>query len=148
MQAIKYIFARLLILIFLSHLLSCGKKEQRTSYADIVAQDPSYRMGKWRSVSNGAGFNFTTNPLLDTIWFISDSLAGWSFGGRPYLFRATYFSGIYSIVYLAPNPLDTVKIDTTIQQCGMTTSGDTFTIYWPISGLYEVFPEEYVKVKN
>ena len=105
-------------------------------------------MGKWYSVSNGAGFNFTSNPLLDTIWFISDSLAGWTcYGGSPYVFRVTYFNGPYQIISLSPDPNDTAKIDTGKLNCAMTASGDTFVLYKPTIN-YTVFNEKFVKVKD
>jgi len=137
---------------FAIHFYSCKKDHGRTTppivYADRVAQDSAYRIGKWYSVSNGAGYNFTSNPLLDTIWFISDSMAGWTgFGGNPYVFRPTFFKGTNSIVYITQNPLDTNKIDTIIHQCAMTSVGDTFIIYWFVTG-YRVFPECYLKMNN
>jgi hypothetical protein len=147
MKPIKYTIGCLLALAFLSHIISCGKQGGYASaYTDRVAQDPSYRIGKWYSVSNGAGFNFSTNPLLDTIWFTSDSLAGWSaFGGNPYVFWPTYFSDPNHIIYIAPDPLDTSKRDTVFHECGMI--GDTFIIYWPTSN-FQVFDEHYLKMKS
>ena len=148
-QLFKSIVGWLLVLFLLSNVISCSRKESLpapTPLVESVAQDPSFRMGKWYSVSNGAGFNFTTNPLLDTIWFISDSIAGWSaFGGNPYVFWPTYFPDPYHIIYIAPDPLNTTKIDTVSHECGM--SGDTLLIIWPANN-YQVFPEHYVKMKN
>jgi hypothetical protein len=151
MKIIKFLFVSLFVLVLLGHFFSCAKKDSPSvpkPLADSVAQDFSYRTGKWYSVSNGAGFNFSTNPLLDTIWFVSDSVAGWSaFGGHPYVFWPTYFSDAFHIVYITPDPLDTTKLDTVVHECGMTTHGDTFVVYWPTSS-YQVFPEHYVKMKN
>ena len=150
-QLFKSIVGWLLVLFLLSNVISCSRKESLpapTPLVDSVAQDPSFRMGKWYSVSNGAGFNFTTNPLLDTIWFISDSLAGWTnYGGNPYVFRTTYFNGPYYIVVVAPNPLNTTEMDTSIIECGMTAIGDTFTLYKPTS-TNGIFRENFLKLKN
>ena len=139
----------LILFGFFSHIISCGKKDSSpapTPLIDSVAQDASYRIGKWYSVSNGAGYNFSSNPLLDTIWFTSDTTAGWTdFGGNPWLFRPTYFLDPYHIVYITPDPIHSGKIDTISHECVM--SGDTFIIYWDESN-YEVFPEHYLKMKN
>ncbi len=151
MNLIKSIVSFLLAFIFLSQIVSCGRKESSpvpTPLIDSVAQDPSFRMGKWYSVSNGAGFNFTTNPLLDTIWFINDTLAGWTnTGGNPYVFCKTYFNGPLYIVSIAPNPFDTAKMDTGIAQCGMTMGGDTFILYRPTSN-FGLFMEKFLKLKQ
>jgi|GEM_PF-3011304 hypothetical protein len=151
MKLIKYTLACLVTIAFLIHVLSCGKKEQPSApipLIDSVAQDPAFRLGKWYSISNGAGFNFVTNPLLDTIWFISDSFAGWTnYGGNPYVFRTTYFNGLYYIVTVAPNPFDTVKLDTSSIQCGMTTTGDTFILFKPTSNS-GIFRESFLRLKN
>jgi hypothetical protein len=117
-----------------------------------VAQDSAYRKGKWYSISNGQGFNFNTNRLLDTIWFISDSLAGWNYNTNTpnvYVIRKTYFSDYFHICIIAPDPNYISEMDTFIYQCAMTTTGDTFGIYWPepLPGP-PFFNEMYVKVKN
>jgi hypothetical protein len=150
-QAIRYTIGHLLALVFLLHIVSCGKQGGYTSaYVDKVAQDPSYRMGKWYSVTDSGSIpGYNHNTRLDTIWFISDSLAGWSgFGGNPYVYWPTYFAGPYNIVYVASNPLDTTQKDTVLHQCGMTTVGDTFVIYWLIPLGNEVLAEHYIKMKS
>ncbi|MCW3128215.1 MAG: hypothetical protein JWO03_3873 [Bacteroidetes bacterium] len=130
-------------------LYSCHDKPQ-IQYRNRVAQDLSYRLGKWYSISDGAGYGFTESPLLDTIWFISDTLAGWSHfvphDPHAYAFRKTYFQRNNYIVFLAQNPLDTLKTDTVVNQCGMTVTGDTFVIYWD-TGFGDLFPEHYLKKK-
>ena len=151
MAPIKYFICGLFGTIFLLNIIACGKKNPELvtiHYIDRVAQDSSFRLGKWCSVSDGAGFHFTSNPLLDTIWFVGDSLAGWSnWGVSPYLFRPTYFSGPDSIVYVTPDPFITGTLDTSYHECGMTQTGDTFIIFWVTSN-YQVFGEHYVKLKN
>ena len=151
MKSIKKIFTGLFVFALLLQMFSCGKKETGPSVVplqDSVAQDLSYRLGKWYSISNGAGYNFTTNPLLDTIWFISDSTAGWTnYGGNPYVFRTTYFNGPYELISIAPDPFYTAKMDTGSIKCAMTIGGDTFVLYRPASN-NTLFVEEFLKLKN
>ena len=152
MQLIKRLIKVLLPIIFLTQTISCTKNSTQNGnpikYADRVAQDSSYRKGKWYSISNGAGYNFTINPLTDTVWFISDSVAGWTnCGGNPYLFCTTYFNGPYYLIRISPDILNPSKIDTVIIQCGMTLTGDTFALY-RVTSDFGVFPEEFLKLKD
>jgi hypothetical protein len=50
----KHIIGCLFALIDLLHILACGKRDQQltpTPLVDSVAQDPTYRLGKWYSVT-------------------------------------------------------------------------------------------------
>jgi hypothetical protein len=152
METIKSTVTFLLVLSLLAILSSCTKDKAEMApvppvrYIDRVAQDLNYRLGKWYSISDGAGYGFTRSPLLDTICFISDSIAGWTgFGGQPYSYFKTYFKDPFHIVHLVPDPNIVGKIDTGINECGMTLTGDTFTIFWDDG--YGTFPESYLKKK-
>ena len=127
--------------------LSCHKPPPL--YQNRVAQDPSYRMGKWYSVSDTTNDSkLEVNSLLDTIWFINDTLAGWTgfIPNQPhnYSFWTTYFLGANYIVYLAPNIQNPAKIDTIIHQCAM--SGDTFVMVWDLT-TYPAQTQSYLKAK-
>jgi hypothetical protein len=90
--------------------------------------------------------------LLDTIWFISDSLAGWNFNPNipsAYELRKTYFPDYLHICIISPDPVYPGQMDTSIYQCATTVTGDTFGIYWPEpSPGPPFFDELYVKVKD
>jgi hypothetical protein len=149
MYHIKNIVITLAICIFLVLAMSCKKKGQGTiTYQNRVAQDPSYRMGKWYSIMPWT--NQGANPNLDTIWFINDTLAGWStfVPGNlyAYAYYKTYFPDLYHIAIIAPDPTVTGKIDTGINECGMTASGDTFAIFWRNG--YMITKQQYVKKTN
>lgn len=143
---------KLMLVICISLSLYDCKKEkpnnQQVVYVDRIAQDLNYRLGKWYSVSNGAGYGMTYNPLLDTIWFVSDSGAEWiGYGLSSYTYRTTYFTSPYIMVTLGQDRIDTSKLDTTYLNCGATVSNDTFAIYWPLSS-GSTFPEQFVKLKE
>ena len=159
MLQIKTLFFLFMIIALLAQVGSCTKdhtdiniihQDTTIHYQNRVAQDFNYRKGKWYSISDGAGYSFTISPLLDTIWFVSDSMAGWTHfvptDVHAYSFRKTYFKDFYHLVFLAPNIDTPTKFDTAIIQCGMTVSGDTFALYWDYG--YVVFPERYVKLKE
>jgi hypothetical protein len=65
--------AAFLLLVFSCHKNNTPKPVQ---YLDRVAQDTAYRFGKWYSVTPWT--NQYYSPYLDTIWFINDTLAGWT----------------------------------------------------------------------
>jgi hypothetical protein len=97
------------------------------------AENPGFRIGKWYSVTDSGTTSQSRNTNLDTIWFISDTLAGWTgFGGNPYSFFKTYVSmqNIYNIVYIAPNPSILGKMDTDIHRFAFTPTRDTLAIWW------------------
>ena len=151
-QLLKYVACVLIVFVSLLHILSCSRQESTPApipLADSVAQNPSYRLGTWYSVTDsGSVPGYNHNTKLDTIWFINDSIAGWSgFGGNPYVYWPTYFSDPYHIVYVAPDPINTSKLDTDVHECGMTTKGDTFVVYWQLSN-FQLLDEHYLKVKN
>jgi hypothetical protein len=141
----------LCVLFFLTCIVSCKRGSESTKYLDRVAQDEGYRLGKWYSVSDTSGDAVRQiNSLLDTIWFINDTLAGWTGfgGGNPYLYRTTYFPDPFHIVFLAQDIQNPNKIDTATNQCGMTAIGDTFIIYWFNPATYEVNKQYYLKKGN
>ena len=136
--------------------VSCTKDKTASNtnaffWSNRLAQDSAFRMGKWYSISDGVGFNFSNSPLLDTIWFLPGSIAGWShfvpYNPYAFAFRTTFFPDNYHIAYLVHNLADTNKIDTVILQCGMNATQDTFGIYWPEAS-FKVFLEQYVKRKS
>jgi hypothetical protein len=133
-------FASMLLIAICILLSSCYKDKStdtksQTKYINRLAQEPDFRIGKWYSISDGKGFGFTRSPLLDTIWFISDSIAGWT-GRSPnpnsneYVFTKTFFPDVSHIASLFPNSNDPFKVDTVLLQCNTTFSGDTFSIFW------------------
>ena len=137
----------LVISFMLVALFSCHKPQ--TVYQNRVAQDASYRMGKWYSVSDTMGdASIGVNSLLDTIWFINDTLAGYTgfvpYQPRVYVFWKTYFSDASDIVYLAPNVQNPSHIDVISHQCAM--SGDTFVIWWDLNAQPPQV-ERYLKMK-
>ena len=156
----KTILFLLLIIALLAQVGSCTKdyanlniihQDTTIHYQNRVAQDSNYRKGKWYSISDGAGYGFTVSPLLDTIWFISDSLAGWTHtvpsNVHAYSFRKTYFKDNYHIVFLAQNVDTPSKMDSVVLLCGITSlSQDTFCIFWYNWG--QLFQENYVKLKE
>ncbi len=137
-----------IILLFLFFIISCKKNfptKINIQYEDRVAQDTNYRKGKWYSTMPWT--NQAINPDLDTIWFINDSLAGWTGqGGNPYVFWKTYFPDPYHIAVIRPGvswqPPGT--IDTVISECGMSATGDTFDI-WDKNGAFNTILYQYVK---
>ena len=104
MLRIKTIIYILFVLIALEGIGSCTKENNMSPpihYSNRVAQDFTYRKGKWYSISDGAGYGFTVSPLLDTIWFVSDSIAGWTHSVptdlHAYSFRKTYLKDFYHL---------------------------------------------------
>jgi hypothetical protein len=53
-----------------------------------VACSFEFRKGKWLEVQDSID---AQSVLADTIWFIEDSLVGWSFEGEPYRILKGYF---------------------------------------------------------
>lgn len=151
MQHIKK-WPLVLILFFILLFMSCDKsKQNNTIYPYPMTQIPGYRIGKWYSVTPWT--NQTISPYLDTIWFINDTLAGWTGtvldSPNVYTFRKTYFPDPVHIAVIGPGvswqPPGT--IDTTISQCGMTALGsDTFVIYNQ-NGAFNLTQVRYVKIK-
>ena len=133
-------------------LYSCHKSPQYIGTQNRFAYDPSYRIGKWYSISDVGITLPTYNARLDTIWFINDTLAGWT-GFRSdqhqYVFWKTYLDpqSIYNIIYLAPGNPDTTKTDTVKHQFGFTATGDTMTIFWD-DWTTPPQTERYLKKKN
>lgn len=145
------IIATILFSIFFSSCHKEEKKEQQKKYINRIAEDLQYRLGKWYCVTDmQKEYNMTRNSFLDTVWFISDSVAGWTGfspdGSNNYEYRKTYFRDYFHLIFLAQNPIDTNKIDTATYQCGITPIGDTMTIYW--RDLWGSYPEQYLKKKN
>ncbi len=140
-----------MILTFILLFVSCGKSKQSgTIYPYPMTQIPGYRIGKWCVTP---WVDQTINQYSDTIWFINDTLAGWTGfvldSPNAYAFRKTYFTDPLHIAVIAPGaswqPPGT--IDTTISQCGMTALGsDTFVIYNQ-NGAFNLTQVRYVKVK-
>ena len=134
-------------------LYSCHKSPQYIGTQNRFAYDPSYRIGKWYSISDTTGDSkLGVNSLRDTIWFINDTLAGWTgfkSGSQQYdyAFWKTYLDpqSIYNIIYLAPGNPDTTKTDTIKHQFGF--NGDTMTIFWD-DWTTPPQTERYLKKKN
>jgi hypothetical protein len=107
-------------------------------------------LGKWYSISDTIGDSkLGINSLLDTIWFINDTLAGWTgFGGNPYSFFKTYISpqSIYNIVDIVPDPYTIGQMDTAIHKFGFSPQGDTMTIWWDFTRTPPL-TEQYLKMK-
>jgi hypothetical protein len=150
MRPIKACIIAIILCVFIIAAISCKKKEQNKPivYADRIVQDSAYRIGKWYSIMPWT--NQSVSPYLDTIWFINDTLAGWSAfvpdSPYAYSFRKTYFPDIYHIAMIAPDPMISGKMDTGINECGMTATGDTFAIYWKNG--YMITEQQYVKKTN
>ena len=82
---IKNILVISLFLAAIAGMWGC-KKDHSTSSAslspddscwNLFARDSNYRKGKWLQVITDSASLQVENP--DTLWFISDSLMGWSF---------------------------------------------------------------------
>jgi hypothetical protein len=119
------------MIIGLLVLSSCHREQTYFDTQTQFAEDLNYRLGKWYSVTDSGTTSQSRNTNLDTIWFINDTLAGWTgFGGNPYSFFKTYISpkSIYNMVYIAPDQITTGKMDTCVHQFGF--SGDTLTLFW------------------
>jgi hypothetical protein len=118
-------------------------------WEDRIVQDTAFRFGKWRSVTPLT--NQSTNPNLDTIWFINDTLAGWTgfvSNSNAYLFSRTYFPDMYHITHVYPDFNYPSRTDSVTLQCGMNFAQDTFAIYWSSGAPYLPFYiEKYVKAK-
>ena len=148
MHRIKNFAIAIAVSTFLIQATSCKKKEQAAlPYEDRVAQDPSYRIGKWHAILPQA-----LNQYSDTIWFVNDTLTGW-FGlvadsPTVYAFYKTYFPDPNHIAIITPAASwqKPGTMDTTISSCGMTIAGDTFGIYWRNG--YNIILQEYVKKTN
>ena len=112
---------------------SCHRENPYPNLQTQFVKDLGFRLGKWYSITDSGTTSQTHNTSLDTIWFVNDTLAGWTgFGGHPYVFYKTYFDpkSIYNIIYIAPDPIISRKMDTCMHQYGFTHTGDTLTIYW------------------
>ncbi len=101
--------------MFLIALGSCKHDKTYPNTQSQFAYDPNYRIGKWYSITDSGTTSQTHNTNLDTIWFINDSLAGWTgFLANPhqYVFWKTYIDpkSIYNIIYLAPDYMDTTQV--------------------------------------
>lgn len=141
MQTIK----SLLLFLLICSLLSCHH-DKPVRYRNRIAEDLNYRIGKWYSVSNDT-IHFSK---LDTIWFINDTMAGWTgFAADPhqFVFRKTYFVNTYYLYRLFPNVDTPTKTDTIIQQCAMNATQDTLGLYWS-DGFHALLLEQYVKKPN
>jgi len=129
-------------------VFSCHKGPQYPNTQTQFAEDPSFRLGKWYSVTDSGTTVLSNNTNLDTIWFINDTLAGWTdCGGNPYAFFKTYVSpqSIYNLVVIAIDR-NTGQPDTSMRQFGFTPTGDTLGIYWNL-GFGTFALEQYVKMK-
>ncbi len=136
-------------LIVIFGLAACHHEKGYTNTQSRFVYDNSFRLGKWYSITDSGTTSQTHNTSLDTIWFINDTLAGWTgFGGNPYSYFKTYIDpkSIYNLVYLVPDPNDYTRFDTAIHQFGFTPTGDTLTIYWSFS-TSPPQAEEYLKMK-
>lgn len=114
-------------------LAACHHDKTYPDTQNRFAYDPNYRIGKWYSVSDVGMTLSSYNARLDTIWFINDSLAGWTgfkSNQHEYVYWKTYVDpkSIYNLIYLAPDLSDTTQTDTISHQFGF--NGDTMTIYW------------------
>jgi hypothetical protein len=123
----------IIFLILLIGLISCKHDKGYPNTQSQFAYDPNYRIGKWYSISDVGITLPSYNARLDTVWFISDTLAGWTgfkTDQHQYVFWKTYIDpkSIYNLIYLAPDYMDTTKIDTISHQFGFNE--DTMTIYW------------------
>jgi hypothetical protein len=107
-----------------------------------VACSFDFREGKWLEIQDSID---AQSVLADTIWFIEDSLAGWSFQGEPYkivtsIFR---FNQIYTQGWnsggqgpLSPSGIYTTYNDTT----------EYFRIHW-FSSVNPFNYTDYVKIE-
>lgn len=146
----KIIIAFLMLGLVVIEACHHDEVKQYPNKQNEFAYDPNYRYGKWYSISDVGMTLPTYNARLDTIWFINDTLAGWTgFGGHPYVFWKTYIdpTSIYNLVYLAPNWDDSTKTDTVVHQFGFSPKGDTLTIWWDFTR-QPPLTESYLKKKN
>ncbi len=88
-------------------------------FRNRVSQDPLYRNGKWVSARNPATSPYGT--LQDTLWFVDDTLSGYSNHGLPYEYRKFRFETYYITFYISGH--DSIRL-----QC--YTFNDTFQIIW------------------
>jgi len=142
-------------LMLILTIISTGCHHELT-YRDTqnrFAYDPSFRLGKWYSISDTTGDSqMGINSLLDTIWFINDTLAGWTgfipYQPHEYAFFKTYIEpkSITNLIYIAPNVSIPGKMDTDVHQFGFTPIGDTLTIYWDFTRSPPLV-EQYLKKK-
>jgi hypothetical protein len=166
MMPIKSLFSLLIALCTLMQIASCTKEVTSTPlvkpkpivqpvkpkkpYFNRLAQDSNYRKGKWYSVSDGAGYGFSTDPLLDTIWFISDSLAGWTGFAKCnncYTYMQTYFPYTYQIAYKITHPVTKQLVEIRVN-CFTSFNDDTITLVKQGNGNDPAFYEQFVKKKD
>ncbi len=135
----------MLVSLLLAGAIGCHKPKK---YQNRVAEDLNYRLGKWYSVTDSGTVGTNHNTSLDTIWFLSDSMAGWTgfvlHQPTVYKYMPTYFSDPLHIIYVIRNYSDTTKFDTVTHQCAMTLTGDTMVILWDAS-VRPSWIQQYVK---
>ena len=118
--------------IFVIGLSSCRHEATYPNIQSKFAYDQNFRLGKWYSITDSGTTSQTHNTSLDTIWFVNDTLAGWTqfANANPYVFLKTYIDtkSVYNLVIVGPDRVTIGKMDTSLYQFGF--SGDTLTFYW------------------
>ena len=146
MSSLKIILPAFAIFVFSLYISSCSKDHKegpaQITYVNRVAQDSIYRLGKWVSCRDSIG-----NPwgsVQDTLWFVSDTLVGYSSGGTPYWFGSYSFWLNGYFVFTDPGITSQTVHGTFKDLC--YTHNDTFQIVWGTAQAYPK-PINYVKMK-
>jgi hypothetical protein len=150
----KWISLLIIVLAVTLWFSACHHDNQPTylNTQTQFADDLNFRLGKWYSITDSGTTSASNNTALDTIWFINDTLAGWTgfvpYQPNVYAFFKTYIdpTSIYHIIYIAPDPLIQGKIDTDSHEFGFSPKGDTMTIWWDFTRTPPL-TEQYLKMK-
>ncbi len=148
MNYLKTFVLILTVNAMLLYITSCNKDKKQTpttqiTYINRVAQDSAYRVGKWVSCRDSIG-----NPwgsVQDTLWFVNDTLVGYSSGGTSYWYGPYFFWNNNYFVFTDPGITSQTVHGTYKELC--YTNNDTFQIVWGTAQAYPR-PFNYVKVKE
>jgi hypothetical protein len=141
----KTVLTGVTLIIAIICIEACNKDKtsqtQQVTYLNRVLQDSAYRLGKWVSINDSAVIPY--GSVEDTIWFVSDSIAGYSGNGQPYQFGKYHFWLYGYIDFELPGIWYAATPQTIQEQC--YTHGDTFQIVWGTNTADPRY-ENYVKV--